>query len=103
MHCHGVGRATNSRLGVTGCVTTNDAWRRSQYSSRLQLDDAFHRDIMAPAVKIARRAPRSKPRNPVARSPLLGKGGVHEKSTAAKRRRARMLLQKQVRTKDGDA
>ncbi len=36
-------------------------------------------------------------RNPVARSPLLGKGGAHGKSTAAKRRAANMALAKQLR------
>jgi hypothetical protein len=36
-------------------------------------------------------------RNPVARSPLLGKGGAHGKSTAAKRRKAKVELQKLVR------
>jgi hypothetical protein len=36
-------------------------------------------------------------RNPVARSPLLGKGGAHGKSTAAKRRAANMALAKQIR------
>ena len=35
-------------------------------------------------------------RNPVARSPLLGKGGAHGKSTAAKRRAANMALAKEV-------
>jgi hypothetical protein len=44
------------------------------------------------------------PRNPVARSPLLGKGGVHEKSVGAKRRRARMALQRQLREgREGDS
>jgi hypothetical protein len=38
-----------------------------------------------------------KPRNPVARSPLLGKGGAHGKSTRAKRRQASVELQKLVR------
>jgi hypothetical protein len=38
-----------------------------------------------------------KPRNPVARSPLLGKGGAHGKSTAARRRRAKVELQNLVR------
>jgi len=38
-----------------------------------------------------------KPRNPVARSPLLGKGGAHGKSTRANRRRAKVELQKVVR------
>lgn len=37
------------------------------------------------------------PRNPAARSPLLHKGGVHGKSTGAKRRDARMALQRQLR------
>ena len=36
-------------------------------------------------------------RNPVARSPLLGKGGAHGKSTAAKRRAANMALAKELR------
>jgi hypothetical protein len=35
-----------------------------------------------------------KQRNPVARSPLLGKGGPHGKSTAAKRRAAKVALAK---------
>jgi hypothetical protein len=35
-----------------------------------------------------------KPRNPVARSPLLRKGGAHGKSTAAKRRQANVELVK---------
>jgi len=39
----------------------------------------------------------SKPRNPVARSPLLGKGGPHGKSTAAKRRQAQVELLKLAR------
>lgn len=41
-----------------------------------------------------------KVRNPVARSPLLGKGGAHGKSTAAKRRAANVALAKQVRDPD---
>ena len=47
------------------------------------------------------RAP--KPRNPVARSPLLAKGGAHGKSTAAKRRQAAMELRKQVLEPDDSA
>jgi len=35
-----------------------------------------------------------KPRNPVARSPLLRKGGAHGKSTRARRRLDKMALQK---------
>jgi hypothetical protein len=41
-----------------------------------------------------------RPRNPVARSPLLGKGGAHGKSTAAKRRQAKVALQKELRESD---
>jgi len=41
-----------------------------------------------------------KPRNPVARSPLLGKGGPHGKSTAAKRRQAEVELIKHARDPD---
>ena len=35
-----------------------------------------------------------KPRNPVARSPLLGKGGAHGKSNAARRRQANVITAK---------
>jgi hypothetical protein len=38
-----------------------------------------------------------KVRNPVARSPLLGKGGAHGKTTAAKRRAARVALVREAR------
>lgn len=41
-----------------------------------------------------------KTRNPVARSPLLGKGGAHGKSAAAKRRAANVALAKQARDPD---
>jgi hypothetical protein len=41
-----------------------------------------------------------KQRNPVARSPLLGKGGAHGKTTAAKRRAANVALAKQLRYPD---
>ncbi|MGH8800845.1 MAG: hypothetical protein ACREX6_00925 [Casimicrobiaceae bacterium] len=37
-----------------------------------------------------------KRRNPIARSPLLGKGGAHGKSGGALRRRARMELTKRA-------
>jgi hypothetical protein len=47
-----------------------------------------------------KRAP-PKPRNPVARSPLLAKGGVHGKSNAAKRRRANLELHRLIL--EGDA
>ena len=39
-------------------------------------------------MKRAKQQPAPKPRNPAARSPLLGKGGAHGKTTAAKRRQA---------------
>ena len=43
-----------------------------------------------------------KPRNPVARSPLMGKGGVHGKSTRAKRRQEKIELSKLARASDFD-
>ena len=36
------------------------------------------------------------PRNPVARSPLMKKGGVHEKSKTAKRRQSRQTVNDQL-------
>jgi hypothetical protein len=44
-----------------------------------------------------------KPRNPVARSPLLGKGGPHGKSTAAKRRKAQVELLKLAREPESES
>lgn len=44
-----------------------------------------------------------KKRNPVAVSPLLRKGGAHGKTTAAKRRQAKMALGRALREPDGDA
>ena len=41
--------------------------------------------------------PVPKPRNPVARSPLLGKGGPHERTTSAKRQRQERELRKRIR------
>jgi hypothetical protein len=41
-----------------------------------------------------------KVRNPVARSPLMRKGGAHGKSSAAKRRRQKIELGKIVRDPD---
>jgi hypothetical protein len=46
--------------------------------------------------------PLPKPRNPVARSPLPGKGGAHEKSTSAKRQRAKRELEGLVRLLDDE-
>jgi hypothetical protein len=51
-------------------------------------------------MKRAKRHAPPKPRNPVARSPLLGKGGAHGKSTRAKRRQAKVALAKFVREPD---
>ena len=45
-------------------------------------------------MKRAKRHAAPKPRNPVARSPLLGKGGAHGKTAAAKRRADAMALAK---------
>ena len=41
-----------------------------------------------------------KVRNPVARSPLMRKGGAHGKSTAAKRRQAKIELGRLARDPD---
>lgn len=41
-----------------------------------------------------------KVRNPVARSPLLAKGGAHGKTMAAKRRADNVALQKHIRDTD---
>jgi len=41
-----------------------------------------------------------KVRNPVARSPLMRKGGVHGKSTAAKRRQEKIELARLARDPD---
>jgi len=43
-----------------------------------------------------------KKRNPVAVSPLLRKGGAHGKTTAARRRQAKMALGKALREPDAD-
>jgi len=50
--------------------------------------------------KLAKKQPR--PRNPVARSPLLGKGGVHEKSISAKRQQAKRDLAARLRQLDDE-
>jgi hypothetical protein len=44
--------------------------------------------------------PLPKPRNPVARSPLLAKGGAHGKTTGAKRRAAAVATAKLARDPD---
>ena len=51
-------------------------------------------------MKRAKKRALPKPRNPVARSPLLRKGGSHGKSTRAKRHADRVLLLRRVREPD---
>jgi hypothetical protein len=46
--------------------------------------------------------PNPKPRNPVARSPLLGKGGPHERSPSAKRQRDKRELARKLRDENRD-
>ena len=41
-----------------------------------------------------------KVRNTVARLSIMGKGGVHDKTNKAKRRREKQSFKKQIRTKD---
>ena len=53
-------------------------------------------------MKRAKKHERPKQRDPVARSPLLRKGGVHEKSGGAKRRAASMATRKLERDPDLD-
>jgi len=54
-------------------------------------------------MKRARKPPSSlKPRNPVARSPLLGKGGLHERSPSARRQHAKRELAKRLREDNAD-
>lgn len=48
-------------------------------------------------MKRAKQHPVPEPRNPVARSPLLGKGGPHGKSRSANRRAANVALEKLAR------
>jgi hypothetical protein len=54
-------------------------------------------------MKRAKQHAPAKPRNPVARSPLLRKGGAHGKTTAAKRRQQAIELQKLIRQTDSDS
>jgi hypothetical protein len=59
--------------------------------------------MASPSRSKARRAPAKgslKPRNPAARSPLLRKGGVHQKSQGALRKVANDRLRKTIRRKD---
>ena len=51
-------------------------------------------------MKRAKKRALPKPRNPVARSPLLGKGGAHGKSNAAKRRQANLELRRLILESD---
>jgi hypothetical protein len=54
------------------------------------------------AVKRARKKS-LKPRNPVARSPLMKKGGAHGKTSAARRRQAAVETQKLARDAEDEA
>jgi hypothetical protein len=51
-------------------------------------------------MKRAKKHAPPKPRDPVARSPLLRKGGAHEKSKGARRRAAAMALARTLREHD---
>jgi len=51
-------------------------------------------------MKRAKKRALPKPRNPVARSPLLAKGGVHGKSNAATRRQANLELRRLILESD---
>ena len=53
-------------------------------------------------MKRAKQQTLGKPRNPVARSPLLGKGGPHGKTEAAKRRQAKIELRRLSRVPDSE-
>jgi hypothetical protein len=52
-------------------------------------------------MKRAKKHAPPKLRNPVARSPLLGKGGVHGKTPRAKRRAANVAAAKLARDPEG--
>ena len=52
-------------------------------------------------MKRARKLPKPpRQRNPVARSPLLGKGGAHERSASALRQRGRRAVAKAIEDLD---
>lgn len=51
-------------------------------------------------MKTAKNRTLPKPRNPVARSPLLGKGGAHAKTERARRHREKIELAKRARDPD---
>lgn len=59
--------------------------------------------VRGAGVKRAKRRPPPRPRNPVARSPLLGKGGAHGRTRAAERRRAKVELLKKIREGEFEA
>jgi|GEM_PF-1842622 len=82
-------------------------WRRA---GRLKLaprsiDKGHDESVYASMKRAKKHHPLQPPkvRNPVARSPLLGKGGAHGKTTAAKRRAARIALVKELRDPEPDA
>ncbi len=54
-------------------------------------------------MKRARKLPRPpRQRNPVARSPLLGKGGPHERSASGRRQQAKRELARALKDLDRD-
>lgn len=54
-------------------------------------------------MKRARKLPKPpRQRNPVARSPLLGKGGPHERSPSSKRQKAKRDLARTLAEDEGD-
>ena len=73
-------------------------FRQRSSHSIVSSREAAHRDM-----KRAKQRGPLKPRNPIARSPLLGKGGPHGKSTAAKRRKAQVELRKLARDPDSES
>ena len=54
-------------------------------------------------MKRAKKRALGKPRNPVAQSPLLRKGGAHGKTAGAVRRQQAVELQKLIRQSDSES
>jgi hypothetical protein len=53
-------------------------------------------------MKRARQLKPPRQRNPVARSPLLGKGGPHERSPSSKRQKAKRELARSLKDLEGE-
>ena len=100
-------------LDATACRSACSSRHRAAATMRLLRVAAWCEARLACGARIAPCAPSApmkraklhpppKPRNPVARSPLLGKGGAHEKSTRARRGATRRSsVQKLARERDG--